>query len=222
MLIKCHGTAVLKVYGIHSLNMAAFSSDRCPSKLLQPVLPSALRSSSFSYAFMHATVSLSHLPHAWQHVFQLECDVDKALQSTDVGRLRLFRMLLGLQIAFVFHVVRGRWWVRFCYGYEIYTPKLSKSRRSRTWPEALDVCHGHAFISDPSCFWHSALNQAVAVGILNFGILPYRHSAQKCVRHSDGLPSAAWLVGKLSSSTSQQNLIQNRQLKINKKTNIYF
>jgi len=52
------------------------------------------------------TLQLRHLPQA-ATCLSTKCDVDEALQSADLGRLRLLRILLGLQTGFAFCVVLG-------------------------------------------------------------------------------------------------------------------
>jgi len=87
-------------------NVAAFSSDRwfcCPSKLLRPVLPSALRSSSLSYSRYSYVIC-----HKRQHVFQPECD-DGALQRADMLTASV-KNNVRLQTGFVSRVVLGPWW----------------------------------------------------------------------------------------------------------------
>jgi len=52
------------------------------------------------------TLQLRHLPQA-ATCLSTKCDVDEALQSTDLGRPRLLRILLGLQTGFAFRVFLG-------------------------------------------------------------------------------------------------------------------
>ena len=165
-------------------------SDRCSSKLLQPVLPSALRWSLFM-PFI-CTLLLRHLPRKRQHCLLtgVWCRwgfSKRWLRTTASVKNIDFRVANS----FLFSRSRIRpWWFRFRYGHEIYPPKLPKSRRSwitiksRTRAEAFYFCHTHSFISAHSFVQHYAQNRAVAVGVPPFGIPPCWHSARKCVRHS--------------------------------------
>jgi len=85
---------------------------------------------------------------------------------------------------------------------------LPKSRRSRTRSEAVDFfCHGKAFISAPSCFRHSARNQAVAAwsAFGPVGIPPENVFGVPPVRHSDHLPSRSTAFLTISDHRVSRN-----------------
>ena len=111
---------------IHAPNMAAFSSDCCPLKLLQPVLPSALSWSSLSQP---RTLQLRHLPR--NMAFNRLWCRRGSRKRWQLRRPRLLRILSGLQTGFVSRVVLGPWWFRpqvlLWIRITKYVPKLPKT-----------------------------------------------------------------------------------------------